>query len=159
MSNIDEDIELEDLEEVLEEVLEDQPQSPVQTHDDDDECWIMGPKDALIILIFSIFMPSYDVFTDMLLAYTLFHPRCYGFPGKRNLLMAYIFLKNQYITSKFIIFQLGQDLSFLCKICFHFIDGAAVVLSQLTVSDPKISLRLLTGIVPTAIYEIKKHST
>ena len=72
----------------------------------DDECYDMGPIDALMILISSIILPTADVFTDLQLAYSLLQPRCYKFPTKdKRLLMTYILLKNQFITSKAIIFQ------------------------------------------------------
>ena len=72
----------------------------------DDECYDMGPMDALMILISSIILPTADVYTDLQLAYSLLQPRCYKFPTKdKRLLMTYILLKNQFITSKSIIFQ------------------------------------------------------
>ena len=38
---------------------------------------IIGIMDILMILIFEICFPTADVYFDLLLAYKLFHPKCY----------------------------------------------------------------------------------
>ena len=37
----------------------------------------MGIIDAAIIIILSVFLPIFDVYSDILIIYTLFRPRCY----------------------------------------------------------------------------------
>ena len=37
----------------------------------------MGIIDAAIIILFCVFLPIFDVYSDILLIYTLFRPRCY----------------------------------------------------------------------------------
>ena len=46
----------------------------------------MGIVDAAVIIIFCVFLPFFDVYSDILIIYTLFRPRCY----KSSTVLAYV---------------------------------------------------------------------
>ena len=40
----------------------------------------MGLGDIVLIIIFGLCLPTWDIYTDILLAYDLFQPKCYEPP-------------------------------------------------------------------------------